>query len=468
VAQPPPGEAIPLTLHPAAAPSPALKYQLLPELQDQTPGNAALLYYRAFSPEWWGFLRQPQVMEQLDQATRTPLKDLLRQERTLPLPTSMLREVDRAARREYCDWELTDRMRQEGMGLLLPDIQSMRTFARLLAVRARLEIAHGQYDKAVYTLQTGFALARDVSQGPTLIQALVGIAIANLMAAQLEELLQAPDAPNFYWALTDLPRPFADLRKPLQGEKVGLVATLPELRDIETTPLTPQQERSLQKRLAIFLDLGEPLPPETVGGPGWKPWHGRLGVIGLVMKNYPEAKRALIAEGRTPGEVEALPALQVVLIHSLRQYRRLQDDLFKEYGLPYWEARPGLEQADRQLKLAKARMEAEPFINLLPAGEKVVFATARLDRRLAALRCVEALRLYAAAHDGQLPAALGDVSAVPVPIDPVTGKSFEYRVSGNKATLYAPPPSGEAPAPQNTLKYELTLQRNPTLVGELP
>src|SRR5262249_55553557 len=48
-AQPPP-EPVRLTLRPAAAPSPALKYELLPELKDQSPGNAALVYYRAFSP----------------------------------------------------------------------------------------------------------------------------------------------------------------------------------------------------------------------------------------------------------------------------------------------------------------------------------------------------------------------------------------------------------------------------------
>src|SRR5205823_1759147 len=40
-----------LTVTPAAAPVPALKYKLLPDLRETTPGNAALLYYRAFSPE---------------------------------------------------------------------------------------------------------------------------------------------------------------------------------------------------------------------------------------------------------------------------------------------------------------------------------------------------------------------------------------------------------------------------------
>ena len=40
------------TISGAAAPVPALRYELLPELRQTTPGNAALLYYRAFSPEW--------------------------------------------------------------------------------------------------------------------------------------------------------------------------------------------------------------------------------------------------------------------------------------------------------------------------------------------------------------------------------------------------------------------------------
>ena len=53
--QAPPPPSIPVVkmpLRPTAAPVPALRYTLLPELRDTTPGNAALLYYRAFSPEW--------------------------------------------------------------------------------------------------------------------------------------------------------------------------------------------------------------------------------------------------------------------------------------------------------------------------------------------------------------------------------------------------------------------------------
>src|SRR5207253_283594 len=49
-----PAYVINLTVSPAAAPVPALKYELLPRLRDRTAGNAALDYYRAgmLRPTW--------------------------------------------------------------------------------------------------------------------------------------------------------------------------------------------------------------------------------------------------------------------------------------------------------------------------------------------------------------------------------------------------------------------------------
>lgn len=445
------GEPTKLTLSPAAAPSPALKYVLLPELKDQTPGNAALEYYRAFSPEWWGRIRQPKTLENIDNALQTPLKDLPRKELDWLESNHMLRQVDTAARREYVDWGMAERLRREGFGLLLPDIQSLRQVGTLLAVRARLEIAEGRYDKALYTLQTGMALAHHVGNGVLLIQNLVGMALAQQMLAQLEELIQQPGAPNLYWALTDLPRPFFDLRKALQGEKLALYVELPDLRSLENTRLTPDQQQKWLRILGGGLDALQPRPNLNT--------NRRLVGTFLVLRAYPEAKKALIAEGRKPDEVEALPTLQVVLIHALHQYQRLQDDLFKWYGLPYWEALPHLEQAVKQLRIPRRRLEAFPFFDALPAIQKVVVAAVRPERRIAALRCVEAIRLYAAAHDGKLPETLDAINEVLIPIDRMTGKSFTYRVSGDRATLSAPPPPGEQAAPHNTLHYELTIRR---------
>ncbi|MBV9126189.1 MAG: hypothetical protein JO112_22805 [Planctomycetes bacterium] len=462
-AQPPPLTPTKLTLYPAAAPTPALKYKLLPEELDRTPGNGALLYYRAYSPEWWGFVSRNQTgdfYDKLDQELHMPLNELAGQTgNTNPLiwvqSTKMLDDVDQAARREYVEWEMAERVRQEGIMLLLPDVQGFRTVANLLGLRARFELARGQYDKAAYTFQTGLALGRDVGKQPILISSLVGIAIATLQLEQVETWIQTPHGPNLYWALTDLPRPMIDLRVPLQGEKLFLYATFPEMKDIERAHLNSQQmQERLEKWTQLLEGMSSSGSSQSLGG-------GKLVLLVQVIKTYPKARRFLIAEGRKAEEVDALPALQVVLIYSLRQYRRLQDDMYKWFNLPFWESRPGLVQAKKELAAARNNLEEGiPLASmLLPAVDRVRFASVRLDRLIAALRIVEAIRLYAAGHEGKLPSTLHDITEVPIPQDPVTGKDFDYKVTGDHANLYGPPPSGESADSANTVNYELTLAR---------
>jgi hypothetical protein len=454
-AQPQTEGPIKLTLPPAAAPVPALKYPLLPELSEQTPGNAVQLYYRAFSPDWWSSVHKREVMDKVQSAVQTPIANLKNSDLRWLLDFNALREVDRAARRAYCEWELTDRIKEDGIYLLIPDIQGMREFATFLTVRARLEMAEGRLDRALATLRTGFAMARHVGDGTTLIQALVGIAIATRMVEQLEDWLGQPGASNLYWALTDLPRPFADLRKPLQGEKLWLVGTFAQLRDVDRPHLSPEQREGLVAVAAgLVTERFNPRdpPPDTAT---------RLAVMAWVARDYPAAKAALLAAGRKPDEVEALPALQVVLSAAVREFERRRDDMFKWASLPYTEARPALMRANREIiEERSARPDALSIAQqLLPGVVKVVDAAARLDRRIAALRCVEAVRLHAAAHDGKPPAALSEVTEVPIPGDPITGKPFEYRVNGDTFTLSAGPPAGEAPTPYTVLTYEVTLRK---------
>ena len=75
-----------------------------------------------------------------------------------------------------------------------------------------------------------------------------------------------------------------------------------------------------------------------------------------------------------------------------------------------------------------------------------------------ALRHVEALRLYAAEHDGALPRNCPTFS-VPLPDDPFTGKPFRYEVTGNTAHLRGTPPCGEEKNPSFNIHYEVTLQK---------
>ena len=50
----------------------------------------------------------------------------------------------------------------------------------------------------------------------------------------------------------------------------------------------------------------------------------------------------------------------------------------------------------------------------LPAVTKVMIAQNRLERRIALLRAIEALRMHAAANGGQLPESLDQVTIAPV------------------------------------------------------
>lgn len=447
-----PTQPIRLRIHPAAAPAPAMKYQLLPLVEDSTPGNRAQLYYRSFSPDWEGWRRREGFFGQVDRALQTPLNDLPRKDLDWILAYAQFQEVDMGARREYLDWDFTRRVRSDGIHMLLPDIQGFRGTANMLALRARLEIADRHYDKALYTLQTGYSLGRDVGDAPLLVSAMVGTAISMAMSDQVEELIQAPGSPNLYWALTGLPIPLVSLRKPIQGERIIAQAELPQLRELETQLSAPQQQKLMDAVLRMMAVIHQ-VPSGT-------DWERRLELTGLVAKHYPEAKRTLIARGRKTADVEALTALQVVMIQSMEQFQRLQDDLFKWFNTPYWQAVPELAKVEQRIKAAKSRLEGEPLIGFLPAITKVFSTTARLDRRIAALRCVEAIRLYAAAHDGKLPAALNDIKEVPVPIDPVTGEPFQYKLDGDKASLSAPVPPGLQTLPLDVLAYELILERS--------
>lgn len=444
-----------LTLEPAAAPVPALKYQLLPEVRDLKPGNAALLYQRAHAPEAINaFLRHPDYSKFTDWLDLPMDKLPVSKARSL-LPASLLKEVDRAARQEYCNWEMLSRVREEGMGLLLADVQGMRYYANLLALRVRLEMVEKKYGQAVYSLQTGYALSRHLNEQPVLISSLVGLAIAGVMSTEVENLIQQAGAPNLYWALADLPRPLLDLRKPLQGDKLFLEGLLPEIRqalnDPTQPPLAPAQIGAIVDRLATMMG-------QQGKGPNL-PGRFQAGVTAALI--YKEARQYLLDHGYPSGRLEALPITQVALMFSLAEYDQVYDDLLKWQNLPYDRALAGMRAAEEQCAKLRARRPPESSLaaSLIPGAVRIKLAQLRLDRRLAALGVVEALRLHAAAHQGKLPASLDDIRAVPIPLDPLTGKAFDYRLEGERARLSGLAPPGEAAQSHNVIRYEITLRK---------
>jgi hypothetical protein len=420
-------EVIHLTVTANLAPVPALKYTLLPKVHDLQPGNAALLYYRSFTPEWWGdFQRQKrEFWEKADAVRKLPLDKLKPTDLVIPVSPAALHEVDRAARRAYCDWEIAPRLAEEGIGWTVPDIQNLRPIMTFLAIRARQEMLAGNIDAAIYTFQTGLQMAKHAGEGESIISSLIGIAIGMIASGQLEEFMQLPHAPNLYWALSELPRPFVDLRKPLGGESLMIQHEFAPFRVLENGPVSPEEAQKAVDYLASR-------------GPYWDNKTDATSIAADISALYPVAKQSLAASGTRAADIEKMPRSQVVMLYSLRQVQWFRDERAKWMILTYVEGREGLQRVDEEAKRLADKHEAMTFVTLYGSAlNKVKLAQVRIDRKIAILRCVEAIKLHAA-ETGKFPATLSDIKTVPVPFDPMVNKPFEYLLKGDTAIVTAP------------------------------
>ncbi len=417
-AEPPAASAetvIRLSVSPMATPKPALRYLLLPELKEMTPGNPIPNYLKC-------------LMEQ----------DFTSNQETLG--RSALRQADRAARMDKPDWQILPRLKIDGIGLLLPDVQKLRTLAAALKERFHSEVALGQFDDALVTAKTMFAMARHMGEHPTLIGDLVGIAIAYQAITPLEEMLEQPGCPNLYWALTNLPHPLISLDRGMEGERIFILA---ELRDLDdSAPMTPEQLKKLTAYIDKLLEWSMQKDKST------RAW---LNARNKDEKYLDAARRRLVEYGLPEERVRSFPADQVILLDERVGYEVRRDEGMKLMNLPAWQ----IEARAEQLQMPKDKSLFDDFV---PAIHRVRRAQARLDQRLALLRHVEALRLYAAEHDGRLPPKLADVP-VPLPPDPFTGKPFRYQVDGDTAHLRGTPPKGLENEPPFNLHYEITIRK---------
>ncbi len=313
-----------LTVNPSKTTEAAQQYRLLPTAEEQTDADAVPLYQRAiqslpedFQPKQfsdWRSLPPDQLPVEQVESTLKKLKP------TLDLLTQ-------AARCKHCNWPFVKpgQVSQEFMD----DLSKYRQFSFILDVKTKLQIEQGQYDRAIDTLKTSLATARHLGNTTTLVQGMVGVAIAARNQSRIEQLIQSDNAPNLYWALDDLPQPLVEITKAI---------------DFETDNL----------------------------------------------KNYNLLLR---------------------------------------------------KQFEKQLK---------------PAHEMIRKQMNHVDRKIAALRCIEALRLYAGSHNAKFPEKPSDVTEVSIPNDPVTKKPFSYKSTGSEAVLELE--ATEASEGRDAVRYELKLK----------
>lgn len=418
-----------LEVSPADEPRPAMKYRLLPNPADLQAGNAATQYYKAFAQAEVSPIHRPAFMKlyeyaevPLPELDQKDLQDLLA---TLAGP-DFLESIRRATFRSHCDWE--EPFAERGIYTRLAFANDTRGIAMLLAVNGKHQLLKGDYESAFHFGRDAFTLGYHMQQSADVaIQNLVGMAVVQIVHDQfLLDWLRAPNSPNLYWALSEIP-PYQWNRRLLAGELHLAEYTLPGLKDLEKRVLTEAEANDLAVQ-AFAVETGKVLS----NGVDVK---RRIGVAGWVLQAHDEGHRELAASGVSREMLDRMPAAQVALLARWKRFQVMRDERHKWSLLMQGESRDvARKRYDEVARQREVRNSVAPFDEFLPYLGGIHSAQLRQHRYLSALRTIEALRLYAARHGG-FPPALTDIGEVPVPNDPVTNTPFVYRAAGKTATL---------------------------------
>jgi hypothetical protein len=442
-----------MTVTPAPESDPVFKYRLVPAARDLRPGNAALHYTRAIVlgfPNTWKELEKTFGEDFNGNAGKPEWYSPARPLGELPIDklraaaanfdTIVEQCIARATVRRECDWgrNIEELEGLDVIGLLLPDVQEMRSLSRMLMLRTRVAIADGDYDQAIDYLRMNYRLGRNVASDPILVCGLVGIAISAVGNHELPELIAAKDSPNMYWALAEMQRPFIDLYPATRYELSWGLKIFPVLFDAENRNHSPEEWARL---LAHSLQDMQRAAGDGVNAQ-FSDLAMRFGVVGFGLLAYPDAKQRLIDNGMDRAEVERMPVGQVIAVDASREYQRIADQFEKWWYTPFTVARVHGADPDGFLRDRFNGGYGRILASLLmPALSKVRDAQVKLDWQLNALQTVEALRMHAA-ETGELPKSLADVKVVPVPLNPVTEKPYAYRLDGDTAVLELPASDG--------------------------
>src|SRR5262249_52882048 len=136
--------AVKMGVKPMAAPEPAMKYQLLPEVREMNPGNAVQWYLRCFA-EQRNFFFSKEGVAQRNKYRAMSLAEL-REAKLTGFGGHALTQADWAARLDTCDWEVLRRVQNDGLDMMVAELGPLRVLALSLQVRFRVEVAEHKFD----------------------------------------------------------------------------------------------------------------------------------------------------------------------------------------------------------------------------------------------------------------------------------------------------------------------------------
>jgi len=175
---------------------------------------------------------------------------------------------------------------------------------------------------------------------------------------------------------------------------------------------------------------------------------GRVGKARARLMTTPSAS---LLEPASALRVVGFSPRQVILLDEKREFEARCDEELKLLAFPPWQA------ASLLTTSGQAKWDGL-FADFLPGIRAARNAQARIEQRVALFRHVEAIRMYAAGHEGTLPGGLADVKA-PLPVSPFTGKPFAYLVEAGTARIGVTELQDDEKQPISTRWYEVALRK---------
>lgn len=426
-----------IAIYPAKASRFPLEYRLAPRISDQAPGVAAPHYVQALLALQESKADGETLQKMQYQWLSMPLDELPQEEvaEALAQVDSVFQCLDQAARRSRYGMESPLGDYERTLQTFTTRAQAFGIMSRLIELRFRYKLLQEDYQGAIHSLQSGYIMAQHCAEQPTAFNALVGFTLTDAMNDRLMEMVQLPDVPTLYWTLAALPAPRVDLQPVFDFESSAFESLLPELGRARAGSATPDKWRAFLVKTVVsppWWEAHQHLPDPEI------PTGVEKGIDAVLGKVRPAARRVLKAAGVSDAELERMSPGEVA-VRALDENHRTQcRELGKLSHIPYWQAKVGIEQAvDETRRLFKEAGLPEEGIRALPSyGLTHIHREVAQSKRLSAgMRCVEAIRLYAARHDGKLPERLEDITEVPIPVNPMTGVPFPYRVEGRRVIL---------------------------------
>ncbi len=426
-----------LTIHPAAIDSLPFKYRLLPAEADIKSGNAVPILLRM--PWEQNYYMNGEHYKKLSEWQTRPLEAPEWNKFPEALPARFYREMKRAAHRREANWEYPIG-EEPAYFILLPDVQGLRQLVGFgLSAKARFHLSRGEFDEARECILVGLANARHVAQTPFFVNQLVATAICRMMFDQTLELMAQPRSPNLYWALSTLPDSLLQLHRAANLESRMFAMTFEAANELDR----PRSETEWQK---MALQLAEVLDVDDGERSSDLKSNGILAMAVTARKELPEIL-ALSKEN-----LAAMSDAEVSVrwyVHKRTSYDQRAAAVISLKPIEAW---PHLKILHLEAHETRQSTNASG-IDFVPT----YLAIWSLNRKIQALRIVEAIRDHLASHDGKFPAAIAEITAVPIPLDPLTELPFEWNVDGNVATLRAPPLPVDLP-PSPFALYEPALE----------